>query len=96
MWSVQFGKALAERMVRGAAIGVLVVLGKSTDLDLSSAGVAVNVFDLDAQQLAGCALGGALLSLVFSVIGNTVSGNGPAFTRVESIPPETRPRRARL
>jgi len=71
-------------MVRGAAIGALLyLLG-----NFISADGQLNALSVDWLELLGYTLGGALLSLLFSVAGNAKSKNGPAFTdRLQTVPP---------
>lgn len=77
-----FWRAAGERMMRGAGIGGLLYLGDQFG-DVVAAG-ALNAFDL-RWALIGYMLGGALISLLFSLAGNASSGNGPAFNSVEVI-----------
>ncbi len=78
MWNLEFWKATLERMVRGAAAALIAVFF-----------VGDIVFDaLSAstwQQAGAIALGGAFSSLLFSLVGNAATGNGPAITRNETL-----------
>ena len=70
MWTKDFWKATAERMVRGGAGALLSawVVGDG-QLDL---------FAMDAERGASLFLGGAVVSLLFSLIGGAASGDKPA------------------
>lgn len=87
IWQKAFWRATVERMVRGFAIGALIPLG----------GEALDVLNgLDWQNVLGLGGGGALLSLLLSLAGNAVSGNGPSFSQTEQVGPgEYQPRRAK-
>jgi hypothetical protein len=67
-----------ERGIKTAAQAVIVVLG------LSETG-PVNAFEFDWELGAGAALGGAVLSVLFSVASAPIGGNGTAS--VVSAPP---------
>ena len=82
IWTRSFWEATAERIIRGAVIGALLFLG---DAVITSG--QLNVFLVDWLQLFGYALGGAFLSLLFSIIGNAASKNGPAFIKSEQVVP---------
>jgi hypothetical protein len=75
IWQKDFWKAAVERMVRGAAIGAGTIVG----------GDVFNAFEADWERIGGAAAGGAFLSLLFSLIGNAASGNGPSFTSTEQV-----------
>lgn len=87
IWQRAFWKATVERMVRGFAIAALTALGAD----------AVDVIGgLDWLNVLGFGGGGALLSLLMSLAGNAVSGNGPSFTATEQVDPAAyQPRRAK-
>jgi hypothetical protein len=83
IWTRAYWKATLERMVRGFAIAALVPLG----------GQAVDIIHgLDWQNVLGLGGGGAVLSLLLSLAGQQVSGNGPSFIKDEAVEPQ--PRRA--
>ena len=82
IWTKSYWLTVLERVLRGAAIGALLVLGDSV---LTG---SLNAFDIDWATLGGYALGGALLALIFSIAGNAVSKNGPAFISHEQVKPE--------
>jgi hypothetical protein len=75
MWNRRYWAAVTERMLRGFAIGVLLVVG----------GNLFDVFTVDWPRALGFGLGGALLSLLMSLAGNVTSGNGPSFVRAEKV-----------
>lgn len=78
MWTKAFWKATAERMIRGAAVTVAAVFFGG-DLVFDS-------FNFDTwEQFFSLAVAGALGSLVLSLAGNSVSGNGPSFTTDEKV-----------
>ena len=85
IWQRAFWAATLERMVRGFAIAALGVLG---------ADVVDVINGVDWQNVLGIGAGGAVLSLLFSLTGQFVSGNGPSFTQAESVDTEAKPRRA--
>lgn len=86
VWTRAFWAATLERMLRGFAIGMLLVVGIEDRF---------NVFDADWSKALGYGLGGGLLALLFSLAGQAVSGNGPSFLRTETVEPaEYKPRRA--
>lgn len=87
IWQRAFWKATLERMLRGFAIGMTLVIGIEDRF---------NVFEADWTKALGYGLGGAFLSLLLSLTGNAVSGNGPSFSQTEQIGPgEYQPRRAK-
>lgn len=79
MWTKTFWQAVAERMLRGFAIGVLLVLGG----DVASG--AFNAFAVDWTQVLGYGLGGAFISLLLSVTGNAITKTGPSFNQKETL-----------
>lgn len=83
IWTKSFWQATLERIVRGIAIGALLYLGGS----FISADGQLNALAIDWVTLLGYGLGGGLLSLLFSIIGNGVSKNGPAFVKSEQVIP---------
>jgi hypothetical protein len=82
VYRAAFWRAAGERMVRGAGIGGLIYLGAQFS-DVIQTG-AFNAFDL-TWGIVGYILGGALVSLLFSLAGNAASGNGPSFNQTEVI-----------
>ncbi len=81
IWTKSYWMSTLERVIRGAVIGALLFLGDAIwDGQL-------NVFNIDWSELLGYTLGGALLSLLFSLAGNAYSKNGPAFIRTEQVQP---------
>jgi hypothetical protein len=79
IWTGAYWKAVAERMIRGFAIGCLLIVG----------GNSVNAFNVDWSDALGFGLGGAVLSLLFSLAGNVATGGGPSLTRTETVAPIT-------
>lgn len=72
MFTVAFWKAAAERAIKSAAqaiIGAVV---------LSDTG-PTNLFELDAKLAVGVAAGGAVLSVLTSIISAPISGAGPSL-----------------
>lgn len=57
MWTLEFWKATAELAVRGAASAALLVIGADQ----------VNALTLNWAQVGGFALGGAFISVLFSL-----------------------------
>ena len=81
IWTADFWRSTAERAVRTAAqAGVLVLVGDAYE------SAQLNALTVDWWRLLGFMLGGALLAVLFSVAGNAVSKNGPAFTDAEVTP----------
>lgn len=80
MFTVKFWKAVAERMVRGAAVTVAgAYFGGDLVFD------ALNVSNW--TDVGSLAVSGALGSLVLSLAGQAVTGNGPALTNQEELTP---------
>lgn len=75
IWQKAFWKAAAERAAKSAAQVVV----------LTFVGDQANVFSLDWVNIGGFALGGALLSLLTSVISSGVGNGGPSLTSVEKV-----------
>lgn len=80
MWTKDFWRATAERVVQGAALAVFAAYFGG---DVIFNTLQVNTW-VDVLSTAGA---GAFGALVLSLAGNAVSGNGPAFTRVEVVDP---------
>jgi shikimate kinase len=78
IWDKAFWAATVERMLRGFAIAALGVLG-------GEAFDAIN--GVDWVNVLGIGAGGAVLSLLFSLAGQAVSGNGPSFVQAETVQP---------
>jgi len=79
MWTRRFWKAALERMIRAGAAGVLAVWIVGDGF--------MNAFDVDWQNALGVFAGSAVVSLLLSLAGSTVSGNGPAFNSDEQVVP---------
>ena len=82
MWTKEFWKAAAERMVRGgaAALGGALVAGDWV-LDVMNVG--------NLGDGATVFIGGALTSLLMSLAGGAFgSGDGPSFTGTEAVTPD--------
>lgn len=85
IWTQEFWKATAERAIRTAAISAsLVLVGDVYQI------VQLNAFNIDWLQMIGFAIGGALLSTLWSIGTNARRGTGPDVYTV----PESAPRRA--
>lgn len=82
MFSKVFIKAAIERMIRGAAIAVAAAyFGGDIVFDALNVNTWADVLSL--------ALSGAFGSLVLSLAGQAITGNGPSLTNVEvTNPPE--------
>ena len=78
VFSKTFVYDAAERALKTAAQSILLMTGAS------EAG-PFNLFELDAGRLAGSALGGAVLSILFSIVSAPIGGNGTAS--VVAAPP---------
>jgi hypothetical protein len=78
IYSRTFWAATLERMIRGFAIAALGVLG-------GEAFDAIN--GVDWLNVLGIGAGGAVLSLLFSLTGQAVTGNGPSFVNAETVKP---------
>lgn len=80
MWSKKFWKAVAERVIRGAAAGV--------SAGYLAGDVVFNAFNVNTwADIGSLAVGGAFSALVLSLIGNAVTKNGPAITTTETVDP---------
>ena len=77
IFSFVFIKAAAERAVRAAAASGLSVLVVGDGI--------LNALNADWATFGGVAAGGAVVSLLLSIAGNTVSGDGPAFGHSETL-----------
>lgn len=69
MWTIAFWKETADRAIKSAAQAVILGLGF---------GEGLNAFTVDWKLAAGFALGGALLSLLTSVISSKFGTTGTA------------------
>lgn len=80
MWTKKFWKAVGERIIRGAAAGV--------SAGYLAGDVVFDAFNVNTwADIGSLAIGGAFSALVFSLIGNAVTGNGPALTKIETVDP---------
>lgn len=84
MWSKKFWKAVAERVIRGAAAGI--------SAGYFAGDVVFDAFNVNTWgDIGSLAIGGAFSALVWSLIGNAVTKNGPAITTTETVnPPQVR------
>lgn len=84
MWTKDFWKATAERVIQGGAAAVAAgFFGGDVIFN------ALNVSTwLDVLSLF---IGGGVSMLIFSLAGNAVSKTGPAFNSVETIDPAPPP-----
>lgn len=80
MWTSEFWKATGERVIRGAVVAVAgVYVGGDLVFDL---------FQVDTwRDIGSLAVSGAFTSLLLSLVGNAISGNGPAFVNSEVLSP---------
>lgn len=80
MWTKKFWMAVGERIIRGAAAGV--------SAGYLAGDVVFDAFNVNTwADIGSLAIGGAFSALVFSLIGNAVTGNGPALTKIETVDP---------
>jgi|SRR6478752_7216276 len=86
IWTKPFWVAALERAIRTGAISAALVLVGDTFESLQ-----VNAFAVDWMRMLGFFLGGALLSVLLSVGANASHGQGPSFTRAETV--DRQPRR---
>lgn len=85
IWSASYWKAQAERSISTAAMAAILVLGG----DILGDG-AFNAAEIAWQQVAGYALGGAILSLLKGLAANAATGGGPGIGNAEvALPPGT-------
>lgn len=79
MWTAEFWKATAERCVRGGAAATLSswIVGDGV----------MDAFNVNLQEAGGLFLGGAVVSLLLSLIGGATTGNGPSFNNTEVLEP---------
>jgi hypothetical protein len=68
MWTLSFWKQVAERAVKGAAVAVVTSWSIGDGL--------MNAFDVNATEAAGLALGGALVSILLSLISAPIGEPG--------------------
>ena len=78
MFSALFWKAAAERAAKTAAQSALLVIGADQ----------VNALAVDWPDVGGFALGGAVLSLLFSIVSSGVGGDGPSLANEEPLTAE--------
>ena len=86
-WSKAWWLATLERMIRGGAIGLIIYLFTAADFNDQGG----NVWNVDWFTALGHFVGGVIITLLFCLVGQAVSKNGPAFTRVEQIDPREPP-----
>ena len=80
MFTIVFWRAALERMVRGAAVAVgAAYFAGDVVFDALNVGTWSDVGSL--------AIGGAFGSLVLSLAGQALTGNGPSLTNQETTPP---------
>lgn len=77
IWTRTYWKATVERMIRGGAAATIstFVVGDQV----------MNAFTIDWSEAGGLFLGGAAASMLFSLIGNAATGEGPAITHAETL-----------
>lgn len=80
MWTKKFWQAVAERMIRGAAV---TVAGGYFGADVVFDALNVSTW----SDVGSLAISGALGSLVLSLAGQALTGNGPALTNNEELTP---------
>lgn len=78
MWTKAFWKATTERMIRGAAV---TVFGAKFGGDVVFDALNVSTW----TDVGALAVSGAFGSLLLALIGNGVSGNGPALSKAETV-----------
>jgi hypothetical protein len=92
IWSLLFWKSAFERAVKTAAQAVLLQIGGES--------ISVNALTFDLPSMGGFALGGAVISILTSLIGNAVTKTGPSWGSPEEVPHQPtdpgEPRRADL
>lgn len=79
MWTKAFWKAAGERMVRGGAAAVFSAFFVGDK--------AMNALNVNWEDAGGLFVGGAIASLLFSLIGGATSGDQPASPAL--VAPET-------
>jgi hypothetical protein len=84
MFTIEFWKAAVERAIKTAAqAAILVILG-----GVVTDNAQVNAFEVNWQIVLGFALGGAILSVLFSLASGLVGNKGmPSLTTVEVLSP---------
>lgn len=75
IWSGAFWKAATERAISTAAQAAAAFIFVDS--------VQVNAFTLDWPTIGGIAAGGALFSLLKSLVANGATGTGPSLTNAE-------------
>lgn len=76
IWTKRFWKATAERAIKSAAQGVVLLVG---------ADVVFDALDFDWERAGGVALGAAALSVLTSLASSAISGDGPSLTNDEIL-----------
>lgn len=76
MWTKRFWKATAERAIKSAAQGVVLLIGGD---------VVFNAFEFNWEQAGGIALGAAALSALTSIGSAAITGDGPSLTNDEVL-----------
>lgn len=79
MWTREFWKATAERMVRSATGAMLSVLVVGDGL--------LDALNADWGNTLSIGAGGAVVALLLALSGNAVTGTGPSFSNVEVVDP---------
>jgi hypothetical protein len=83
MWTRLFWQAAAERSLKTAAQVVLVGVGDDI--------LNINALELNYAELGGLALGGALVSVLTSLVSSRVGNSGPSLTTEELDVPRATP-----
>jgi hypothetical protein len=76
MWTRRFWKATAERAVKSAAQGFVLLVG---------ADVVFNALQFDWENALGVVLGAGALSVATSLASSAITGDGPSLTNDEVL-----------
>jgi hypothetical protein len=76
LWNKSFWKATAERAIKSAAQGLVLLIGGD---------VVFNAFEFDWEVAGGVTLGAAVLSVLTSIGSAAVTGDGPSLTHTEVL-----------
>jgi hypothetical protein len=76
MWTKRFWRATAERAIKTAAQGFILLVG---------ADVVFNALKFDWEQAGGVVLGAAALSIASSLASAAITGDGPSLTNDEVL-----------
>lgn len=77
IFTLDFAKATGERAIRAGAASVVSVWAVGDGI--------LNAWNVNWSDAGGIFLGSAAVSLLLSLGGNVATGDGPAFTKAETV-----------